>query len=70
MTFAPIEVAALDAQGKLLGRPVSELLGVEVDLGRVEELHERFLRSGRTVRNDGDYMRRRDPSFTDALPRY
>ncbi|MFC8796672.1 enolase C-terminal domain-like protein [Promicromonospora sp. NPDC057138] len=50
--------------------PTGPGLGVEVDRGRVEELHERFLRSGRTVRNDGDYMRRRDPSFTDALPRY
>jgi glucarate dehydratase len=50
--------------------PTGPGLGVDVDPGRVEELHERFLRSGRTARNDGDYMRRRDPAFTDALPRY
>ncbi|MFI8527337.1 enolase C-terminal domain-like protein [Promicromonospora sukumoe] len=50
--------------------PTGPGLGVDVDLDRVAELQERFVRSGRTVRNDGDYMRRWDPAFTDARPRY
>ena len=30
----------------------------------------RYRAAGRTVRDDGGYMRRWDPSFTDELPRY
>lgn len=50
--------------------PTGPGLGVEVDETRVAELHERFHAAGRTVRDDGGYMRRWDPSFTDELPRY
>ena len=45
-------------------------LGVTVLEDRVADLHRRFAASGRSVRNDGDYMRRRDPSFSDVLPRF
>jgi glucarate dehydratase len=60
----------IEIVGGAVSVPTGPGLGVEVDPERVEELHERFLRSGRGARNDGDYMRRRDPAFTDALPRY
>lgn len=50
--------------------PTGVGLGVEVDEEKVSELHERFVRSGRSVRDDGGYMRRRHPDFTDALPRF
>jgi glucarate dehydratase len=50
--------------------PTGPGLGVEIDESRVEELHERHRAAGRTVRDDGGYMRRWDPAFTDALPRY
>jgi glucarate dehydratase len=50
--------------------PTDPGLGVEIDETRVAELHERFRAAGRTVRDDGGYMRRWDPSFTDELPRY
>jgi len=41
-----------------------------VDENRVAELHERYRAAGRTVHDDGGYMRRGHPTFTDALPRY
>jgi glucarate dehydratase len=50
--------------------PTGPGLGVDVDEARVAQLHERYRAAGRTVRDDGGYMRRRDPSFTDALPRW
>jgi glucarate dehydratase len=50
--------------------PTGPGLGVEIDESRVEDLHERYRAAGRTVRDDGGYMRRRDPTFTDRLPRY
>ncbi|GMA27885.1 hypothetical protein GCM10025874_11380 [Arenivirga flava] len=45
-------------------------LGVEIDEERVAALHRRYLAAGRTVRDDGGYMRRVDPGFSDVLPRY
>jgi glucarate dehydratase len=50
--------------------PTGPGLGVDVDETRVAELHERHRAGGRTVRDDGGYMRRWNPSFTDELPRY
>lgn len=38
-------------------------LGVRVDLDQVARLHERYLASGRTVRDDATYMRRVEPAF-------
>ncbi|MFB7798373.1 enolase C-terminal domain-like protein [Isoptericola sp. NPDC056134] len=50
--------------------PTGAGLGVEVDPDRVAELHERYVESGHRTRDDGGYMRRWDPTFTDARPRY
>jgi glucarate dehydratase len=45
-------------------------LGVEIDEERVAALHRRHREAGRSVRDDGGYMRRVDPAFSDVLPRY
>lgn len=45
-------------------------LGVELDLDKIAELHERYVTSGRTDRNDATYMRTVRPSFDPALPRW
>ena len=50
--------------------PTGAGLGVEVDLTRVEELHQRYVSSGRTQRDDATYMRTVDPGFDPAVPRW
>jgi glucarate dehydratase len=45
-------------------------LGVEVDESVVARLHEQYVRSGRTVRDDTAYARSIDPAYDPTLPRF
>lgn len=45
-------------------------LGVELDQDALARAHELYVRSGRTVRDDGTYQSRWDPSFSPAMPRF
>jgi glucarate dehydratase len=45
-------------------------LGVELDPDALARQHEVFLASGRTERDDATYIRRFDPTFDPALPRF
>jgi len=53
-----------------LAVPTSPGLGVDVDEGKVAELHDLYLSSGRTTRDDTAYMRRVDAHYDPALPRF
>lgn len=50
--------------------PTGPGLGIEVDEAKVQELHERFIASGRTIRDDKSYMLRANPDFVTTMPRY
>lgn len=50
--------------------PTGPGLGVEVDENKLDELHRRFVASGRTIRDDQGYMLRADPDFVTTMPRY
>lgn len=50
--------------------PTAPGLGVEVDEEKVAELHELYLASGRTTRDDTAYMRRVDFAYDPSLPRF
>lgn len=65
-----IASGVLEIEDGAVALPEGPGLGVEVDEDRVAGLHRRFLAAGRTVRDDGGYMRRADPAFTDELPRW
>lgn len=45
-------------------------LGVELDPDLLARAHERFVASGRTERDDTTYLRRVQPDFDPALPRW
>ncbi|MFD5226105.1 enolase C-terminal domain-like protein [Microbacterium sp. NPDC058342] len=45
-------------------------LGVDLDRDALAAGHERYLRAGRTRRDDTGYMRRRHPDFRAELPRW
>lgn len=45
-------------------------LGVQVDETVVSRLHEQYVRSGRTVRDDTAYARSVDPAYDPTLPRF
>lgn len=51
---------------------VSDAPGLGVDIRRdvVDRLHERYLRSGRTVRDDTSYARRFDPGYDPIRPKW
>jgi glucarate dehydratase len=50
--------------------PTTPGLGVEIDEGKVAELHELYVSSGRTTRDDTGYMRRVDRAYDPSLPRF
>ncbi|QOR71639.1 glucarate dehydratase [Ruania alkalisoli] len=50
--------------------PTRPGLGVDLDADKVAELHERYVASGRTRRDDTGYMRRVDPAYDPTLPRF
>ena len=45
-------------------------LGVELDTDALAELHELYLSCGLRERDDTGYMRRIDPSYQRAIPRW
>lgn len=65
-----VEPGVLEIVDGAVAVPTGSGLGVRVDEGKVAQLHERYLAAGRRTRDDGPYMRRRDPSFSDVLPRF
>jgi len=50
--------------------PTGPGLGVELDEGKLAELHDRYVESGRTKRDDTSYMRRVEPGYDPTLPRF
>ncbi|GAB3615649.1 glucarate dehydratase family protein [Okibacterium endophyticum] len=65
-----VPTGGIEIIGGAVRVPTTPGLGVEIDEGRLGELHERYLSSGRTIRDDAGYMRRVDPSFDPSLPRF
>jgi glucarate dehydratase len=45
-------------------------LGVDIRRDVVDRLHERYVRSGRTVRDDTSYARRFDPTYDPRRPKW
>ena len=50
--------------------PTSPGLGVSLDRDKLRRLHEQYLASGMTERDDTGYMRRFDPAFDPSLGRW
>jgi len=50
--------------------PTGPGLGVELDERKLAELHDRYVESGRTTRDDTSYMRRVQPGYDPTLPRF
>lgn len=50
--------------------PTSPGLGVSLDQDKLRRLHEQYLASGMTERDDTGYMRRFDPAFDPSLGRW
>jgi glucarate dehydratase len=50
--------------------PTGPGLGIELDRDALAVMHEQYLKCGVTARDDTSYMRRFDPSFSAARPRW
>lgn len=61
---------AIDFADGAMTVPTAPGLGVEIDEGKVAELNELYLGSGRTTRDDTAYMRRVDLAYDPSLPRF
>lgn len=60
----------LSFEGGALAVPTGPGLGVDIDHDLLQGLHERYVRAGRTTRDDTRYMRSVDPAFDPTPPRF
>ncbi|NUP48286.1 MAG: glucarate dehydratase [Catenulispora sp.] len=65
-----IRPGALAFRDGAIGVPTGPGLGVEIDEDALAALHEQYVRCGIRGRDDATHMRRVDPSFTGARPRF
>ncbi|NUR29762.1 MAG: glucarate dehydratase [Catenulispora sp.] len=65
-----IRPGALEFRDGAISVPTGPGLGVEIDEDALAALHEQYLRCGVRRRDDATHMRRVDPSFTGARPRF
>ena len=61
---------ALSFRAGALPLPDGSGLGIELDRDALAVLHEQYLRCGLRDRDDTGYMRRIDPSYQRAIPRW
>jgi len=65
-----IRPGVLEFRDGAISVPTAPGLGVEIDEDALAELHEQYVRCGVRRRDDATHMRRFDPSFTGARPRF
>ncbi|GAA4347477.1 enolase C-terminal domain-like protein [Microbacterium rhizosphaerae] len=65
-----LEPGAIEIRDGAVRVPTGPGLGVELDEGRLGELHALYTASGRTHRDDEAYMQAAQPDFVDVRPRF